>query len=261
MLKEIKNLITNSQHIYIFPDENRKESICLALALFYTLNDLKKNVNLGLNDLPEKMNFLAPSLDYLSTPKNFVISLPKEKAEASQIRYEKDEKSLKIYLTISKGNIKKNDISFCLAEPKPDLIITIGFKDINGLKKPELLKENNFFETEIINIDNQESNEKFGKINLVENNRPLGEIVFNLIKSLDESLIKEKTAEALLAAIILSSDNFQNNVVSPEILEMAAFLIKKGANRKTIIKNLFPSAEIETGFNLPKENFQKLLTE
>ena len=42
---------------------------------------------------------------------------------------EKNEDALKIYLTLEKGNIKKDDISFYFAETKPDLIITVGVQD------------------------------------------------------------------------------------------------------------------------------------
>ena len=96
--QEAKKVIDEARNIYILPSKNNQdESISSSLALFYTLRKLKKNVNLIVEEIPEKLRFLIPSLDFISEPKNFVISIPNSKAEVSQIQYEKNEKDLKIY--------------------------------------------------------------------------------------------------------------------------------------------------------------------
>ena len=72
---------------------------------------------------------MTPSLDFISYPKNFVISIPNKVANISQIFYEKNDEALKIHLTLENGNIKKDNIAFYFSETKPDLIITLGIKD------------------------------------------------------------------------------------------------------------------------------------
>ncbi len=239
LLQDAKNLIDQSKNIYILPSQERKESIISALALFYTLKELNKNVNLIIDEIPERLKFLTPSLDYISHPRNFIIAVPNALAEISQIRYEKDEKDLKIYLTIDKGNIKKDDISFCFAEPKADLFITIGFKELNYTNQPGLSENNILSNTPILNIDNQGENKNFGKVNLLEPESFLTELIFDLIKLIDESIIKKNIATTLLAGLIISSDNFQNPKTSSKILEIASFLIKKEASHQQIIDNLY----------------------
>src|SRR3989344_8627961 len=113
MTQEAVKLITEAKNICIIPSEtNEPESLTATLALFYTLKELHKNVNLIIQDLPENFNFLTPSLDFISSPKNFVISIPRNVADISQVYYEKNEDSLKIHLTIENGQIKKDNISF-----------------------------------------------------------------------------------------------------------------------------------------------------
>jgi len=115
--EETKQIIADSKNIYIIPQEEPEELVC-ALALFYTLKELNKNVNLIIGELPENLKFLAPSLDFISYPKNFVISVPNRIADISQIYYERNDNNLKIHLTLEKGIIKKDDVSFYFSEAK-----------------------------------------------------------------------------------------------------------------------------------------------
>jgi hypothetical protein len=177
-----KQAINESKNIYIIPSEEPEATTC-ALALFYTLRNLSKNVNLVIEQIPESLNFLAPSLDFISYPKNFVISIPNKIADISQVNYEKSDEALKIHLTLEKGSIKKDNISFYFSEPKPDLIITIGIQDFAGQLKDKLDSFGFLLDSPVVNIDNKQENKKFGKINLIEE-KPLLEAVMNLINNL-----------------------------------------------------------------------------
>lgn len=232
--KEAKNLIDQSKNIYVVPQKNNEESVACSLALFYTLKELNKNVNLVIEDFPDKIKFLIPSLDYISYPRNFVISLPNAKADISQIHYEKDDNNLKIHLTIDKGSIKKNDISFYFAEPKADILLTVGIKDQKEMELSEISTPN----TQILNIDNQQDNLNFGKINILNTTKTLSEVVLEFVKTLGESIIKKDAATALLTGLIAKSDNLTSHT-SAEMLEAAAFLIKTGAQREQVVENLY----------------------
>jgi len=244
-IEQSKKLIEEAKNIYIIPSQiNEPESIVSALALFYTLKELNKNVNLIIEELPEKLKFLVPSLDFISYPKNLVISIPQKSTDVSQIYYEKNEEALKIYLTIDKGNIKKENISFYFSEPKPDLIITLGIQDF----KVQLIEGLDCFgflmDSPILNIDtptslgtDKQENKNFGKINLIED-CSFSEILMALLKSINKELIKKEAANCLLAGLIIYTDNFKNSKTTAEIFETAGLLMKKGANIKEITDNL-----------------------
>jgi hypothetical protein len=180
--EQTKQLISEAKNIYIIPDNKNNEAIVCALALFYTLKESGKNVNMLMEKLPENLKFLTPSLDFISYPKNFVISIPNKIAKVSQIYYEKNGEALKIHLTVENGIIKKDDVSFYFSETKPDLIITIGIDDYHAqLKNMEPFGF--LLESPILNIDDKTENKKFGKINMLED-KPLLEIVIHLINNL-----------------------------------------------------------------------------
>jgi len=237
--EEAKQLITSAKNICIIPQENNgPESITSALALFYTLKELHKNVNLlTTGEFPETLNFLVPSLDFISYPKNFVISIPTNIADISQVYYEKNNENLKIHLTIEKGNIKKEHVSFYVSEAKPDLVITLGIQDFQKQLAGRLDSFGFILDTPIINIDTDPTNTKFGKINLIEN-RTLPEITTSIIKSLDPMLVKKEVANCLLTGLIVSYDNFTSTKTTPQVFETAAELMKHGADHHNILKNI-----------------------
>jgi len=228
--QEIKNLITNSKNIYLITSEE-PEAITSTLALFYTLKDLGKNVNLILESLPENLKFLSPSLDFISYPKNFVISIPNNVAKISQIFYEKNIDTFKIHLTLENGNIKKDNIAFYFQETKPDLIITIGIEDYQKELSEKLNSFGFLLESPILNIDNKQNNKKFGKINLVEE-KSLAEIIISI--TTDQ---KKESANCLLTSLIIYTENFKNKLTA-EIFQTTSDLMKNGANLKEIINNI-----------------------
>src|SRR3989338_6716878 len=157
--QDAKQLISDAKNICIIPSEYEPESLSVALALFYTLKELHKNVNLIIEDFPEKLNFLVPSLDFITSPKNFVISIPKSVAEVSQIYYEKNEENLKIHLTVDKGRVRKEDVLFYFSSAKPDLVITLGIKDLESQLKDQLDSFGFILDTPILNIDTKTEND------------------------------------------------------------------------------------------------------
>lgn len=184
-IEESKQLINQSKDIYLIPSQE-PGAICSTLALFYTLKELGKNVNLILENLPENLKFLSPSLDFISYPKNFVISISNKVANVSQIFYEKNDQALNIHLTVENGNIKKDNIAFYFAETKPDLIITLGIKDYAEQLSGRLNSFGFLLDSPVLNIDNGQNNKKFGKINIVEE-KPLLEIIMRLINNLNKN--------------------------------------------------------------------------
>ena len=221
-LNKAKNLIEKCRDILIFPSpEPQGDSLGSALALFYTLKKLGKNVNVKIGDVPEKFNFLTNH--YQAPSGDFIISINTEGKEVSKMRYEKNGKDLKIYLALNKGRIENEDVSFSpfsnseseLPSYHSELLITLGVHSLENIPQT-------FWSLPILNI------------------------VTNLIKSLTESeqLFDQRTATCLLTGVIWSSQNFRSPKTRPKTFETSAFLIEKGANHQEIIQHLYKQKNI-----------------
>lgn len=236
-LQNAKTLITEAKNIYLIPEETfNPEAISSALCLFYTLRELGKNVNIILEAVPDYLEFLTPSLDFISYPKNFVISIPKKTADISQIYYEKNEDSLKIHLTVEQGVVKKEDVSFYFSESKPDLIITLGIKNYREKLENKLNSFGFLLDAPVLNIDNQEDNLAYGKINILDK-KSITELTINFLNGL-EIKINPEAADCLLTGLVLHTDNFKNFNVTANIFETAATLMNNGADLQKISENI-----------------------
>ena len=217
-MEDLKSLIEKSQNISIICSQERIESIACALALFYTLKELKRNVNLEIKEIPEALKLLTPSLEHISCPKDFSISIPKSTANISQISYEKTDKDLKISFKIKEGNVKKQDISFSFNQPNPDLLISLGLKN---------QQKTGYFS--ILNIDNQKENVNFGRINIVDPEKTLSELTLNVINSFNVKDKKIFTSLMIGTIISLNSSTLPNS----------NYLMEKGADGKEILENFY----------------------
>lgn len=234
-IQEPKQLISDSKNIYLISSQG-PEAISATMALFYTLKESDKNVNLLLESVPGNIKFLAPSLNFISYPKNFVISIPSSAAQISQIHYEKSEEDLKIHLTLQSGAIKKEDLSFYFAEAKPDLIIAVGVKDYAKQLAENLNSFGFLLESPILNIDNSvQENQKFGKINIIED-KPLAEIITALVQA-----NSKESAKCLLASLVVYTENFKTKLTA-EVFEKAGIFMKSGADLAEIQNNIYKAS-------------------
>lgn len=215
-----------------------------------------------LKKMGKKVDFVSPTAileKYLFMPsaniithklegaRNYVLSVNVEKDKLQQLRYEVRDNKLKIFITANAGDMKENDVALESSKFSYDLIIIFGLQDLENLGS--IYDENSelFYETPVVNIDHNPSNEYFGKINFVDvASSSTAEIVFNLISEMEEELLDEQIATNLLAGIIYETDSFQNKNTTPKAFLAAASLVAKGANKQDIIRYLYKTKSIST---------------
>lgn len=268
-LEKIKQIVDDSPNIDIFPSPDfRKDSFSAALALLYSLKKMGKNANLIARRYPEKFSFLAkkeaglirgpaPDQAVLLPEANFLISIKEAQARIAKLFYEKTRDGLNLFLKTNGGKINQEDVTLKpFAKPEKtenaeNALIAIG------IEKPLVIEENlDVVPGLIVNIDNQTSNEGYGKVNIIEReSATLCEIVFDILCFLDQTLIDKEIAEILLTGIIEGTSIFQDERTNAQTLEKAGCLMEKGADLKETISQL-------RVFATPKELrlFGKILT-
>ena len=250
--EQVFSQIKKSETILICVGKNPNgDALGSALGFYSALKKIGKKADLiSPTAIPEKYLFM-PSSDTiahkLEGARDYVLSVDINKERLQQLRYEVQNNKLKIFITSSTGEIEEKDIALESSKFRYDLIITFGLQDLENLgdiydKNPEL-----FYETLIINIDHNPSNEYFGKINFVDvASSSTTEIAFNLISKIGDDLIDEQIATNLLTGIIYETGSFQNKNTTPKAFLTAASLVSKGANKQDIIRYLYKTKSIST---------------
>lgn len=220
---DILETIKNSQNIVLTtPREMEGDIFCGALALFYTLNKLGKNVNLMLPHFLEKLKFLATreALDSLNQG-NIIISINTQGDKIEKILYEKNSKELKFNLDLKNSKVKIENISFGIREGA-DVIINMDNNlifDDKSLSPPRRFLHDS-------------------------NSLTMCEKIIDFLNSADENLIDKKIATCLLAGLVYSTQDFQSEKTRPVFLEKAGYLIEKGADYQKIIQHLYKTRSL-----------------
>ena len=255
--------LTNAQQIFETIKRSSRPLLCIpsgagadqyatSLGLARILQKLGKQSTIVAADgpAPKNIEFLSghntiqPRLENL---RRFVIELDAAKTKVDELTYEMKGDKLFVYLSPKKGFWNATDVRTSSSAYVYDLIICIGSPDHESCA--QLYSENTdfFFRTPVINIDHTPENEHFGQINVVDlTASACGEVVHDLIESIEPGLIDEETATALLTGMISKTKSFKSTNVTPKTLQTASKLIAKGANREKIIQHLYRTRSVST---------------
>ena len=92
----------------------------------------------------------------------------------------------------------------------------------------------------IINIDHHKSNENFGGLNYVDSSvSSVGEIIYELIRSINIDLLDEDISTCLFAAIITDTGSFRYSNVSSKTFKIASDLTSFGIKPYLIANNIY----------------------
>lgn len=244
---QFSELARKSEHpIILLPSYPPKDALASAFALAAFLANLGKEVTLAgdnLSERAEELPFLAHGgtiLDSLSGTHDFVLSFNTKYNKILSIRSAQEGDEFRIRLTPEKGSLDPRDFSFIPAQFKYDVAFVVGAPDKESLGKLYEDHADIFYEIPIVNIDNKPENENFGQLNVVDLTASCpGEILFEVFSAIDDKAIDERTAQAMLTAIIAATDSFQKKNTTPKALQLASKLIELGADREAIVLSLY----------------------
>lgn len=231
--------------ILLIPSPNR-DGLSTGIALAHYFTSIGSTPTLAATGIEKKLGELAflpcPSavVESLSGSRDFVLSFNTEHNPILDVRTERFEHELRIHLTPEHGTIDPRDFSFVLAKYKFDLVVTIGAPDKESLGTLYETHPDIFYEVPIVNIDYHGSNEQYGQINFVDvTASSTAEIVTALLREIGDEFLEDVVAEALLAGIMAATDSFQRKTTTPRALELASYLMQRGADQQKIVKHLY----------------------
>ncbi len=181
--------------------------------------------------------------------KKLVISLDYEKNPIDSVNYKIEGKTLNLIIKPRTSSLNLDEIQTSFIGADYNLIIVLGTKDIRSLEVYGSYREI-FDSLPSINIDVDESNTRFGKLNIVDSKiESICGLLSLLLNDAGISL-PEKSANLMLAGMRVATQNF-TKVNGPAIFEAAAYTTRSKGSEKTRL----PESSVKSKENndLPKE--------
>ncbi|MFA6132034.1 MAG: hypothetical protein WC702_03155 [Patescibacteria group bacterium] len=198
-------------------------------------------INLGFLPGMEK---IKPAVENL---RQLMIELDTSQTHVQDMRHEEKDGRLSISFTPHQGGWSEKDVRISHSAYRHDLIICFGASDLEACAHLYHDHKDFFFRTPIINIDHSPDNEHFGQINHVDlTASAIGEACFELVHSINPTLINEEIATAFLTGMIAKTRSFRTPHLTPKTLEVAGKLMSLGARRQDIVRNLFQTRSVQT---------------
>lgn len=226
------------------------DSIASALGLYNYLSNKNKRVDMVSEDfaLPGQYDFLSKShliKKQFSFLQKFVITVDIKDIGIEELNYDVEHEKLRIFVTPKQGLITGNHIRTAQTRFRYDLIVVLDSPDLESLGILYDKHSDLFYQVPMINIDSHSENEHYGHINHVDiTATSTSELVYKLIKSDQKAVIDPELATTLLTGIIAKTQSFKTNETKPHTLNIASELINLGADRDTIIKNLYRTRSV-----------------
>lgn len=236
--QKIRDLISQNNIIGIAVGQNPSlDTMAGALSLFLGLEKTGKTATIALASEPlveisnlVGINKVKTNLD--GTEGDLIVSFPYKEGEIEKVSYTLEDGFLNIVVKAGQAglNFQQDQIKYKRGGGFPKLLFIIGTPRLSDLGK--LFNAEGLKDTTVVNIDNKSDNQGFGDVVLVS---PQFSSVSEQITSLMSALpldIDIDVAQNLLSGIAFATENFQSPKATSVAFEMAALLMKKGAQRK-----------------------------
>lgn len=242
----------SSTPLLVLPHGAGTDGYASALGLSKVIDGLGKKTEIVSADkiAPTNLGFLSnidqikPAIENL---RQLTVEIDTSKTRLQNLRHEEKDGRLLISLTPHQGGWNEKDVQILHSAYRHDLIICLGAPDLEACGHLYLENKDLFFRSPIINIDYSPGNEHFGRINHVNiSASALGETCFDLVHSINPSLIDEEIATAFLAGMIVKTRSFRTPHITPKTLEIAGQLVSLGAKRQEIVRHLFQTRSVAT---------------
>ena len=245
--QQLEKMFESAREVLILLAENATgDAVGSAFALSFFLE--KKNVfsTIALtrrDEILQRFEFLEKPKnisDNIAGSRDFMLSFNTKYNKIGNVRTQRDENELRIFITPEKGSIDPRDFSFIPARFKYDLIFVLDSPDKESLGKIYEENPDIFYEVPVVNIDHHGENDKFGQINIVDvTASSTAEILTEILEKIDLDALDEKISQCLLLGVIEATNSFQRKNTTPKSLQLSAMLMGRGADQQEIVRYLY----------------------
>lgn len=249
--QQFHSLLSEKKHVLITAGTHTGgDGIASAIATAHFLDTLGVRTDIIIDGFAdtERYGFLPrigdikPTFEYL---KKFILDIDIKKTGIKELSYDVEGDTLRIFLTPKHGELERSNIATSETAYRYDAIVVLGADDLDSVGTLFEQHAPLFFETPLINIGHNASNEQFGNVNIVDvTASSCAEVLYEVFNTVGKEHISEEIAMALLTGMIVKTNSFKQKEVTPKALGIASKLMKLGADRDFIIDKLYRTRTI-----------------
>ncbi len=242
LMNEVADRISNVHNILIaLSSDPSVDELAAAIGISMCLDRIgKRATSIYSGRTPNVLEFLKPENTFETSAdvlKDFVIALNKEKAD--HLRYKLDGDYVKIFITPYRTRIGEEDLEFSYGDFNIEFVLALNVP--SGVDLDDALREYGrvMHDASVANITTGNPG-KFGDIEWSDKSASsVSEMAARLLYNLGgkEALTGEE-ATAFLTGIVSATDHFSNSKTSAVTMQLAAELMKSGADRQLISDNI-----------------------
>lgn len=239
--KEIVQRLKQANNVLVtVSNDPTVDQLAACLGLSLALNKLDKHAAaIYSGKTPSTIEFLDPGTAFEKTTdslRDFIISLDKSKAD--KLRYKVEDDVVRIFITPYRASISEQDLQFGQGDFNVDVVVAIGVHEQHELDQAVTLHGRILHDATVIALNTQPGPD-LGEINwLNESASGLSEMVTEIVTQLDDDMLDEQTATALLTGIVAETDRFSNEKTSANTMKLSATLMAAGANQQLVSTKL-----------------------
>lgn len=205
-------------------------------------------------EMPDVLHFLQPEKTFdtsVDSLRDFIVTLDAKKADRVVTKAEND--MVKIYITPSGQTVSANDLEFSQGDYNVDLVIALGVGTKDLLDQALAAHGRILHNAAVVSlmIGGRDGGDLGGLNIRINRASSYAELIAHLPALLDRNLADEDepamdkaVATALLTGIVATTNRFSNKRTTPEVMALAADLMKAGANQQLIARELAKAKEI-----------------
>lgn len=241
-IPDIRSVLDQSREVLISLGRNPSfDAAASGLSLYLALSSLGKRVTIvAPSAMTVEFNHLIGvdkiSNNLSSGGRNLVVSFPYQEGSIEKVSYNIENDIFNLVIEPREGypTITPDKLNYSFGGGTFDLIMVVNAPSLNDLDTIYSQNQNLFNEKQVINIDNNSANQRYGKINFVDQNASsVSEVVTKLLNSWGLRMDAD-IATNLLAGITSGSNNFTSPLSGVATFEAASICMKNGARKLSI---------------------------
>lgn len=237
ILQKLKDAIAKSNNIGIaVGSQPSVDEMGAALSLYLLLQNANKKVSVAspsdpIVEISSLVGINKVQKQFGGNAGDLVVSFPYQEGEIEKVSYTLENNHLNIIVKAAAQGLSFNekDVQYTRGSGTIDLLITIGVANLSDVNP--IIDEQKLSNVQIINIDNDSTNQGYGDIVLVEPKASsVSEYLSDIVLTLGFT-VEQDVAQNLLSGVMSATKNFQDPRTTTLAFEVAAYLMKNGARR------------------------------